>query len=174
MRVQTLPHEIVERCAEAKIPVGLSAAGHRIAMNDEVDIRILHPSEEFYSDKDNPFSLVAAVEYHGRKLLLTGDLEGDGLGELLRQPPWDCDVMLSPHHGSKAANPEQLARWATPEWVVISTQDADAEQRLGECYSRNSHMLATARHGALEFRISPHGTLTVESFRGGLLEQPLK
>jgi competence protein ComEC len=163
----SLPAEIVERCARKKIPVGILAAGHRISLDPDVEIRILHPSESFYSDKDNPFSLVTAVEYRGRRILLTGDLEGDGLAELFRNEPCDCDVLLSPHHGSRAANPARLARWSTPEWVVISTRDAHSEGKLATCYASSSRLLATAQRGAIEFRISPRGELNVETFRGG-------
>lgn len=163
---QPLPGEIVERCARHKVPVGLLAAGHRLMLHPDVGIHVLHPSEDFSSEKDNPLSLVTAVEYRGRKILLTGDVEGDGLAALLRQPRYTCDVLLSPHHGSKAANPERLSHWATPQWVVVSTQDAAAEDRLADSYGLSADVLATARHGAIEFLIDPHGELTVETFRG--------
>jgi competence protein ComEC len=163
---QPLPEQIVEACAARHVPVGLLSAGHQLALHPEVSLRVLHPSEEFYSDKDNPLSLVVAVEYRGRRILLTGDVEGDGLTTLLRQSDHDCDVLLSPHHGSKAANSLALAHWARPEWVVVSTQDAHSEDRLAETYPLSATLLATARRGAIEFCIDDAGELTVETFRG--------
>ncbi len=171
---QPLPEEIVERCATAGIPVGLLSAGHRLALHPDVQLRILHPTEEFYAETDNPFSLVAAVEYRGRRVLLTGDLEGNGLSELLRQGRWDCDVLLSPHHGSRAANPERLADWSSPEWVIVSSREAGSEEILAETYSPTAQVLSTARRGAMEFRISPQGDLRVETFRGGGIRQTVK
>lgn len=171
---QPLPAEIVERCSRHHIPVGLLASGHQLALHPDVQIRVLHPSEEFYSNKDNPFSLVMAIEYRGRRVLLTGDLEGDGLNAVLRQPAWDCDVLLSPHHGSRAANPDRLNRWATPEWVVVSTHDRTAEANLLPAYSSAKQVFSTANRGATEFRITPDGKLRVETFRSGLLAETVQ
>jgi competence protein ComEC len=162
---QRLAVEIVDRCAAAKIPVGFVAAGHRLAVHPEVEVCILHPSREFASGKDNSYSVVVAVDYRGRRILLTGDVEAEGLAELLQQPARDCDVLLSPHHGSRGANPERLARWSTPEWVVVSARDAETETRLSGCYGPSAEILATARRGAIEFRITPRGELQVETFR---------
>jgi competence protein ComEC len=170
---QPLPKDIVEQCAQQHVPVGLLSAGHRVLLNSEVTIRVLHPAEDFYSNKDNPLSLVTAVEYGGRRILLTGDLEGDGLTALLRQPALPCDVFLAPHHGSRAANPPQLARWSTPQWVIVSTQEADSEERVAASFSEETRVLATARHGAIEFHIDPHGELSATTFRGGRLSQPV-
>ncbi len=170
---QPLPEQIVEDCAERHVPVGLLSAGHQLDLHPEVTLRVLHPSEEFYADKDNPLSLVVAVEYRGRRILLTGDVEGNGLATLLRQPDRDCDVLLSPHHGSKAANSDALARWTRPEWVVVSTEDAQSEDRLAETYPLGSTLLATARRGAIEFHIDGQGELTVETFRGEALDVPV-
>lgn len=163
---QPLPQQIVDQCAEQRVSVGLLAAGHQLMLHPEVSLRILHPSEEHFSEQDNPLSLVTAVEYRGRRILLTGDVEGTGLSALLQQPPWPCDVMLSPHHGSRAANPRELVAWARPQQVVISTQDASSEDRLAETYGLAVNLLATARRGAIEFRIDDQGELYVETFRG--------
>ena len=51
------------------------------------------------------------IEYAGRRLLLTGDLDGPGQAALLEQEPCHVDVLQSPHHGSRKANPPALADW---------------------------------------------------------------
>lgn len=164
---QSLPQQIVEDCARRNVPIGLLAAGHQVVLHPEVSFRVLHPSEEFISEQDNPRSLVAAVEYQGRRILLTGDVEGDGLMTLLKQSSLPCDVLLSPHHGSRAANPDKLAKWSTPKFVVVSTQDTVSEERLSQTYASDVQVLATARRGAIECRIDSRGELSVETFRGG-------
>lgn len=163
---QPLPFQIVERCSRHKAAVGLLAAGHQLALHPDVEIRVLHPSEDFYADTDNPLSLVTAVEYRGRRVLLTGDVEKSGLSELLHSPAWSCDVLLSPHHGSRTANPRELAGWAKPRWVVVSTSDRDAERRLMETYDGTADVLSTATRGTVGFQIDPEGEMTVETFRG--------
>ncbi len=160
-----LPRTIVESCAEKKIPVRTLTKGDEVTLCPDVTIQLLHPAQEFETDKDNAMSLVAAIEYRGRRVLLTGDLEGEGLADVLSLPAWDCDVLLSPHHGSKGANPERMARWATPEWVVVSTHEAAAEDRLAAVYGDGTEVLSTGRRGAMEFRIDPHGGISVDTFR---------
>jgi len=162
---QPLPLEIVNACARRKTTVGLLAAGHRLVLHPEVELRILHPSEDFYAEADNPLSLVMAVEYRGRRVLLTGDVEHAGLTTLLQSPAMVCDVLLSPHHGSRAANPRELAGWSKPRWVVVSTNDSSAEERLAATYEGTADVLSTASLGAIDFRIDTRGALTVETFR---------
>jgi competence protein ComEC len=84
---------------------------------------VLHPTAGWEPEaSDNARSLVLDVTYHGRRLLLTGDLEQHGLAELVAKPSpmIPVDVMLSPHHGGKSANPEWLYDWAWPRLVVVS------------------------------------------------------
>lgn len=70
---------------------------------------------------DNARSVVLEVSWRGRRLLLTGDLEGDGLAALTAAPPAGrVDVLLAPHHGARAANPAALYDWARPAAVVVS------------------------------------------------------
>ena len=69
---------------------------------------------------DNANSLVLAVEYLGRRILLPGDLESPGLDDVLAEEPMRCDVLLAPHHGSRKSNSPALAAWCRPRWVVFS------------------------------------------------------
>jgi beta-lactamase superfamily II metal-dependent hydrolase len=71
-----------------------------------------------------------------------------------------------PHHGSRTANPRELAGWAKPRWVVVSTSDRDAELRLTETYDGTADVLSTATRGTVGFQIDPAGEMTVETFRG--------
>ena len=115
---------------------------------------------------DNANSIVLLIEYAGRRILLTGDLERDGLLRLLQSPPQQCDVLLSPHHGSLGANTTDLARWARPDWLVAS---ADRRANLATLRSRfgpDTTVLSTADRGAITFEIHADGRMTCESFRG--------
>ena len=71
---------------------------------------------------DNARSIVLDVACRGRHMLLTGDLELSGLDELVAQPRPEPppEVILAPHHGGRAANPERLYEWAKPRLVVAS------------------------------------------------------
>ncbi len=85
--------------------------------------RIWHPPADWSAEAtDNARSVVLDVESSGRRLLLTGDLEQLGLVELVARSIEDTpiDVMLSPHHGGKTANPEWLYDWAKPLAILVS------------------------------------------------------
>jgi len=157
--------EAIEQVSGAGIPVRLISAGHRIEIAPGVLLEVLHPSPAFQSPGDNANSLVLCMEYAGRRILLTGDLENDGLYHLLLQPPRDVDVLLAPHHGSVTANPADLARWARPEWLIASSRDAGVIERLEPRFGPATQVLATARDGAIQCRITPQGELQVETFR---------
>lgn len=93
--------------AGAGVPVAQLVAGKSL-FNDRsngVSRRVLHPPPEGVAGNDNAQSLVIELTTHGRRLLLTGDVEGAGLERILAQPPLDCDVVLAPHHGSARSNP---------------------------------------------------------------------
>ena len=97
------------------------------------------------------------VAYAGRHLLLTGDLEQSGLDELVAQPRPEPppDVMLAPHHGGRAANPEWLYEWARPRLVVVSQRPPStaAGDALAAIERLGIPVLRTWRHGAIRISL---------------------
>ncbi|WP_373649747.1 ComEC/Rec2 family competence protein [Schlesneria sp. DSM 10557] len=157
--------DAIEQSSRSGASVRLLSEGQSLVLDPTVSLNVIHPPRDFRSSQDNPNSLILSVEYAGRRILLTGDLELDGLERLLRSPPLHADVMLSPHHGSLKANPTDLARWATPDYLVISTPESGAADRLTQRYGPETQILTTARHGSIRFRITPEGELEVETFK---------
>jgi competence protein ComEC len=102
-----------------RIPSRLAVAGDRFTAGD-VEIDVLHPPPTGPPGTENERSLVLLVHHAGHSILLTGDLEKAGTGYLLAQPPNRVDVLMAPHHGSRAALPRQLVRWCEPRIVVVS------------------------------------------------------
>ncbi|MFO0917945.1 MAG: hypothetical protein U0872_06470 [Planctomycetaceae bacterium] len=84
----SLARRTADLCNRKQIPVVPLIKGERVPLCPDVEIQLFHPPQGFESEKDNPMSLVAGIEYCGRRILLTGDLEGDGLAEVLSQPAW--------------------------------------------------------------------------------------
>jgi competence protein ComEC len=109
---------------------------------------------------DNARSVVldlAAARHHA---LLTGDLEGEGLLQLQRRSPPPLDVLLAPHHGSRASNPPWLYDWARPALIVVSqhppaagTNDPlaplMAQTRLLRTWERGAIRLSWTRGGVV-------------------------
>jgi competence protein ComEC len=142
---------------------------------------VWHPSAGWHPEtSDNARSLVLDVAFHGRHLLLTGDLEQLGLDELIeRAPPQPPpDVFLAPHHGGKAANPERLYRWAQPRLVVVSQRPllGKSGDALALVERSGIPLLRTWRQGAIQFTWMDDG-IVARSFLANtadVADSPLK
>jgi competence protein ComEC len=133
-----------------------------------VQIEVLHPPADWLRGNENARSLVLLVRHAGHALLLTGDLEEEGLNRVLRElPPTHVDVLQAPHHGSGKSNTPELAAWAQPQ-VVISCQGQEPGrgQQPDPYTPTGAHFLATWPHGAVTVRSHRTG-LVVETFRTG-------
>jgi competence protein ComEC len=144
--------------AEARVPVRTIYAGDRLAAEHDCRIEVLHPPKESFFASDNANSLVLVVQYRGRRILLTGDLESPGLDDVLAEEPLDCDVALAPHHGSANSNPPGFAQWCKPEWVVISgSGTADLARVEASFRGAGARVLHTARVGSVAVRVGAAG-----------------
>ncbi|MSU77079.1 MAG: DNA internalization-related competence protein ComEC/Rec2 [Gemmataceae bacterium] len=133
---------------------------------DGVAFRVLHPPAIGPAGNENSRSLVLHVTHADWSMLLTGDLEKEGLTQLLSQPPTPVDVMMAPHHGSESSNNPALAKWAKPKLVVSSQTSPKFERASIKTYeSHGATYLATWPTGAITVRPTEHDML-VETFRG--------
>ena len=161
---QSAVRELCDTAAARRVPIQLIWEGDRIALDEDVGIRVLHPALRFHASEDNDNSVVLSVRYAGRRLLLTADLAGEGLATLMRRPSERPDVLLSPHHGSLSANPPELAQWASPRWVVVSAGRKAPLETLRSTYGPQTQVVATCRSGAITFEIDPEGNIGCQSF----------
>ncbi|MBI1346116.1 MBL fold metallo-hydrolase [bacterium] len=141
------------------------ARGDRILWSPDVQLSVIHPaSEEAYS-RDNANSLVILVEYAGRRVLLTGDLEREGLEDVLRLPREAVDLVISPHHGSRNANPPEFGAWTNPVAVIVSGSNPSILDGLQDRYPPETRLWSTATSGRIRCHITAEGELTVQPFR---------
>ena len=146
-------------------PLGEVLAGDRLRVGGDCRIEVIHPTLHNPAASDNSNSLVLALEYQGRRILLTGDLESPGLNDVIAEMPCDCDLILAPHHGSARSDPSGFAAWSTPEWVVVSGSHGDRRAEVENAYRRNgARVLHTADSGAVTAIIAL-GRLFVEPWR---------
>jgi competence protein ComEC len=150
---------LCESTSASGVPIRLVRDGDRLKLDERVEIRVLHPPFGRPHSDDNANSIVLAIEFAGRRILLTGDLEGHGQATLLSLPPLPVDVLLSPHHGSRRANPAQLAGWASPKEVVVSADARVDFKSLREAYGSETRITSTDDAGAVTFEIRPDGTI---------------
>jgi competence protein ComEC len=148
------------------VPVREVFAGDRLRGGEACRIEVLHPPRRGVIGDDNANSIVLAIAYRGRRIFIPGDLESPGLDDVLAEDPWDCDVLLAPHHGSRRSNPPGLAAWCRPEWVVISGSLNSYQPETAETYrAAGAEVLHTGEVGAVRCSIGPAG-LRVDGFRG--------
>jgi competence protein ComEC len=119
--------EVLRRIHARRIPVRPVAAGDEWPCDPLCRVRVLHPAPEEEDCQvegapaaDNEASLVLAVEAAGRRMLLTGDIEGSAAARFVSADPDSCDVVVAPHHGSITSLPPEVARATRPDWVLVS------------------------------------------------------
>ena len=140
-------------------------AGGFESLSGDVSIEVLHPPRGIEFSSDNAASLVLFVRSRGVGILLTGDLEAEGLLSLFEREAPETDVLLAPHHGSLAANPPEVSRWCRPRYVVISAGHRARLTQLERTYTDSRRVLSTQRDGAVRFTVSRDGTISVKNFR---------
>jgi competence protein ComEC len=149
------PQLVQAAIREAAVPIHKIWGGTRLKVDRDVSIDVLHPPRNGVLGNDNANSLTLAVEYDGRRILLPGDLESPGLEDVIAELPYDCDVLLAPHHGSRQSDPPGFAAWSTPEWVVVSGSGDDDVRLVVDTYSTaGAEVIPTADRGAVHFCVS--------------------
>ena len=113
----------LELIEEKQIPYISLAAGDRLVLRGGVQLTVLHPRRFLTgtsSDLNNN-SLVINLRYQGRNVLLTGDLDLEGMEVLLgRGDLFPVDLVKVPHHGSRAALFPEFYQAIQPQYAVIS------------------------------------------------------
>jgi competence protein ComEC len=148
-----------------RVPRRIAVTGDYFTASD-VEFEVLHPPPQGPPGVENERSLVLHVRHAGHSILLTGDLEKSGTGILLQQPARRVDVLVAPHHGSKAAFPRKLAEWAAPRLVVVSRGTGFGSPIQAGAAGPDVPVWDTASSGAITLRSHRTG-LVAEAFRTG-------
>ena len=130
------------------------SAGDRLWDDGPARLEVLHPPVEAMNGSDNASSIVLSIELDGRRVLLPGDLEGQGMERLLTQESRRCDVVMAPHHGSAQGNSQGLMAWARPDWIIVSGSVARANAVARHFDPGTARLLHTARDGAIRVELN--------------------
>lgn len=107
----------------------------------------------------NEHSLVLLVDYDRFRMLLTGDMSGDGEKKLTESMPApDVQVLKVAHHGSRYSTTEQWLNAVTPEWTVIS---CGRENRYGHPHAETMERLRD--HGVSIFETDRDGAVILRT-----------
>jgi competence protein ComEC len=143
------------------IPVRVVRAGDRLTA-DEVELEVLHPPSFGPDGLENVRSMVLLIRHRGHSILLTGDLEKEGLEQVLALPRRPIDVLMSPHHGSRVANTPRLLEWARPKLAIASQGPPRYPAREPDVYEQAK---------VPQWRTVEHGAITLHSHATGLVAE---
>ena len=154
------------------IPVEPVVDGDAIDLGAGLVLTARHPRPGDESGTDNARSVVLEATHGGQTLLLTGDLEHEGLASLLGRPApgRPVDALLAPHHGGRTSNPRLLYDWARPRFVAVSQRPPAAATRDPLAFLEGpppgdgsattpARLLRTWQTGAVGFRWLPGGLM---------------
>jgi competence protein ComEC len=145
------------------IPLEVAKAGDHFAFG-EVALDVLHPPPEGPSGNENARSMVMLVRHAGHQILLTGDLESEGMQRVLQKKAPRIDVLMAPHHGSLIANTPKFAAWANAPYVVSCQEPPRSPTpRKNPYLVPGVRFLPTWSEGAVTIRCS-RNSFTVETF----------
>jgi competence protein ComEC len=175
--------DLLTLVAERRIPVRTVQAGDSFAADPWCRVRVLHPdgpgvpgigsqdSGVPWPGTDNEKSLVLCVESSGRRLLLTGDLEGTALQQFVARGLDSCDVLVAPHHGTRTSLPADIARETRPAVVLVSGRGGPAWPDVRSAYAdvaggRVTTVLKTGGDGAVAVTMSAVAVRLAQFSRG--------
>ncbi len=133
-------------------------------------LKVLHPAADDPSHETNERSLVLLAEVHGRRVLLTGDVESWAEHRLV-----DCcarnlrvDVLKVAHHGSRTSSTETFLKAVSPRLALISVglrnlyhhPSPEVVERLED---HGARVLRTDRSGEVVVRFEEGGRMRVET-----------
>jgi competence protein ComEC len=126
---------------------------------DDVEFRVLYP-EWGDEDSSNNLSCVVRVDGNGGSLLLTGDIERRGEGNLLASGrPLAATVVVVPHHGSNTSSSTAFVEAVGPNTALVA---AGFENRWGfpkptvvhRWRAQGAEVLNSGTFGAIELTFS--------------------
>ena len=138
-----------------------------------VQLTVLNPPAathfETASDKpesDNSLSIVLSITYRQHRMLLTGDLENQGLQRLLDRPTESYDVVMAPHHGSLRSRPTEFLAWCQPQAVIVSSGRGKNES-WPTFAGDETEIYHTGRNGAVQVRMKSAGDFQISRWLDG-------
>lgn len=160
----SLQKDVLQIIADKKISYRLAKAGKVLPLGSKARLEILGPPDPLLSGTEsdaNNNSVVIRLDYGKVSMLLTGDIELEGQGELIASHrDLESQVLKVSHHGSSDGTTLELIRLVRPEYVVISV---GADNEYGHPHRKTLRMLSQERTGAQLFRTDRDGTVTIRT-----------
>jgi len=140
-------------------------AGDQLEPEPAVHLQVLWPPDDPSLDANNS-SMVLRLQYAGKSLLFTGDIQSPAERQLLQNPQQlSSDVLIAPHHGSAEPTTGEFLSAINPQ-IVLSSNDRTLtrKQRRFDQLARPRRLCRTSDRGAITVTITQNGQLQVDSF----------
>ncbi len=136
-------------------------------LGDNVTMTLLHPANPSNSHLNNA-SVVAHITLDEVSVLLTGDLESEGEGEILGYfSDISSTILKVGHHGSRTSSTVEFLRAVQPEISIIMCGRAN---QYGHPHQQTLSRLDAI--GTKVFRTDIHGTIVIKSDGKGYTVYP--
>ncbi|MCH1496371.1 MAG: ComEC/Rec2 family competence protein [Rubripirellula sp.] len=155
---QTLPTANLRRLFRTAQSLGVGVATVD-SSSDPLPIgectNILHPQPRIHYESDNASSLVLDIRFSGQSVILPGDIDGEGIQDLIRTPlGLNRGFVMAPHHGRFSEETESFLDWSLPSCCLISgSSDVSRTEVADLLKDRQIAILSTAAHHALRIRL---------------------
>ncbi|HTE54340.1 MAG TPA: DNA internalization-related competence protein ComEC/Rec2 [Kofleriaceae bacterium] len=124
------------------------------------------------SENDN--SLVVRVDFAGRRVLFTGDIEEEGEEDLVlaHRAELQVDLVKVAHHGSGTSSTPALIAATSPTWAIISCGPLNRfgfpnPEVVARWIGAGTRVLRTDQLGTITAIIAPDGAMELESVLPG-------
>ncbi|HTU61344.1 MAG TPA: ComEC/Rec2 family competence protein, partial [Polyangiales bacterium] len=132
-------------------------------------VRIIAPCPGFDAGFDaNDNSFVIRIDYAGRSILFTGDIEGHAERKLVElAAPLRADILKVPHHGSRTSSSEALLQAIEPQIAVISAgawnpYNHPHPEVLERLQHNAQQVIQIGKQGGTSISISASGEMQIE------------
>ena len=164
---------VLDAADRAGIDRRVAGRGTLLLDGPELRVEVLAPAPNRPPASDNDDSLVLLATFANRSILIPGDIESVGIGNLLElEPKLHCDVLVLPHHGNLQPLLSPLFHRLRPGWALASRPvpfPTPLVPRLAHRFG--ARLISTADSGAICVRIRTDGTIRADAFMETPTEQ---
>ncbi|MDT8862401.1 MBL fold metallo-hydrolase [Alkalihalobacillus sp. MEB130] len=149
----------VKRVKEKDIGVSYIREGDRFNLGNDVEIEVLHPSEnevtksvkeeELSTTDINNLSVVLKVTYNDNTFLFTSDIYKDQEKQLMKKHQLSADVLHAPHHGGGTSSSSDFIEAVDPTYTIISTNKLPRKSIVSRYVRKGSKVYATSVNGSI-------------------------
>ncbi|NLK72982.1 MAG: DNA internalization-related competence protein ComEC/Rec2 [Clostridiales bacterium] len=105
-------------CSEKNSSIIYIKKDDRINIEKGVAFYVLYPKAGTVNAEENNNSLVLLLDYHGHRILFTGDIEEDAEKKLIESNV-KAEILKIPHHGSSTSSTEAFIAAVNPKAGII-------------------------------------------------------